>query len=195
MPFGTVIVPENGVLFRLWAPMAKNVDLCLMPDEAAISTVRMTKDAEGWFVVHDRTAKAGDRYQFRIDNSILVPDPVSRFQAHDVHGPSIVCDPDEFHWHDQSWTGRPWPETIIYELHVGTFSPQGTFKGVSEKLDYLVELGVTAIELMPLAHFPGNCNWGYDGDPALCPVQLLRQPGRPEKSDSGGSRQRVDGFS
>ncbi len=176
MPFGTLIVPDNGVLFRLWAPMAKTVELCLMPTDGAISTVPMTKDAEGWFVVQERTARTGDSYQFKIDNSLMVPDPVSRYQADDINGPSVVCDPDEFDWHDQDWTGRPWQETIIYELHVGTFSPQGTFKGVAEKLDYLVELGVTAIELMPLAQFPGSCNWGYDGTLLFAPCSCYGSP-------------------
>ena len=92
-----------------------------------------------------------------------MPDPASRYQPEDVHGPSQVVDPESFDWQDEDWSGRPWEETILYELHVGSFTPEGTFTGVKEKLDHLVDLGVTAIELMPLSDFPGGRNWGYDG--------------------------------
>jgi maltooligosyltrehalose trehalohydrolase len=106
----------------------------------------------------------------------MVPDPASRCQALDIHGPSIVCDPLDFCWHDNNWLGRPWEETILYELHVGTFSPEGTFDGIQKRLDYLVALGITAIELMPLAQFPGNRNWGYDGALLFAPCNCYGQP-------------------
>ena len=110
-----------------------------------------------------RRPAAGSRYRFQIDGGLLVPDPASRANPDDVHGASRVVDPLAFDWNDGHWRGRPWEEAVVYELHVGTFTPQGTFAGVESKLDYLRELGVTAIELMPIADFPGRRNWGYDG--------------------------------
>ncbi|MGW8194424.1 MAG: malto-oligosyltrehalose trehalohydrolase [Desulforhopalus sp.] len=176
MPFGTRIVPDDGVLFRLWAPGAQKVDLRLTPDEASPADFPMTARPGGWFVLHHKGARAGDRYQYRIDGGLLVPDPVSRRQDRDIHGASVICDPNDFAWHDLQWPGRPWQETVIYELHVGTFSPRGSFAGVSEHLDYLVELGVTAIELMPLAEFPGRRNWGYDGALLFAPCSCYGSP-------------------
>ena len=176
MPFGTCIIPDEGVLFRLWAPGAEEIDLCLMPAKGAPSTFRMPKYSEGWFILHHQVAEKDDKYQFRIDKDMMVPDPVSRRQADDIHGPSVICDPDEFLWHDQDWTGRPWQEAVVYELHVGSFSKKGTFAGVTERLDYLVDLGVTAIELMPIAQFPGARNWGYDGALLFAPCSCYGSP-------------------
>jgi 1,4-alpha-glucan branching enzyme/maltooligosyltrehalose trehalohydrolase len=118
---------------------------------------------DGWFRVDSDRAMPGTRYRFRIDKDIRVPDPASRFQPDDVHGDSVVVDPAAWRWQDSGWKGRPLEETVIYELHVGSFTPDGDFSGVRNRLDYLAELGVTAIELMPVADFPGRRNWGYDG--------------------------------
>ncbi len=137
----------------------------------------LTKQAEGWFELTTTAAGPGSRYQFQIDGKLKVPDPASRFQPEDVHGPSEVVDPLAFNWTDEDWTGRPWRETVLYELHVGTFSPEGTFAGVENRLEYLVDLGVTAIELMPLSDFPGKRNWGYDG---VLPYAPDSSYGRPE---------------
>lgn len=123
----------------------------------------MAAESAGWFELVTDLATAGTRYRFRIDGGALVPDPASRYQPDDVHGPSMVVDPGAWEWQDAGWHGRPWAETVIYELHVGAFSAQGSFAAVREKLDHLVSLGVTAIELMPIADFPGARNWGYDG--------------------------------
>jgi malto-oligosyltrehalose trehalohydrolase len=131
----------------------------------------------GWYQLYVAEAGAGDRYQFRINGDIRVPDPASRCQVEDVHGLSEVIDPAAFAWPDDDWTGRPWAETVLYELHVGAFTSEGTFRAVEEHLDYLVELGVTAIELMPVADFPGTRNWGYDG---ALPFAPDRAYGRPE---------------
>jgi malto-oligosyltrehalose trehalohydrolase len=177
MDFGTAVQPERGVLFRLWAPAAATVDLCLMANRSAKPEVLpMPERTDGWFVLHHNTAKVGDLYQFRINGIIMVPDPASRYQPAGVHGPSEICDPNLFPWQDNDWQGRPWTETVIYELHVGTFSPSGTFAGVIERLDYLVDLGITAIELMPLAQFPGHRNWGYDGTLLFAPANVYGQP-------------------
>jgi 1,4-alpha-glucan branching enzyme/maltooligosyltrehalose trehalohydrolase len=137
----------------------------------------MVTESGGWFRLTTDKATTGTRYRFRIDGDMLVPDPASRFQPEDVHGPSEVVDPGAWSWRDAGWRGRPWEETVIYELHVGSFTPQGSFASVKEKLDYLLELGVTAIELMPVADFPGARNWGYDGVYQFAPDSRY---GRPE---------------
>ena len=158
LPFGAEIQGNGEIRFTIWAPAADGVEVILGNEEP----ISMQRGKKGIFSV---TAKAdvGARYKFRIDGEQDVPDPASRYQPEDVHGPSQVVDPEAFDWEDENWKGRPWEETILYELHVGSFTPQGTFSGVKEKLDYLVDLGVTAIELMPLSDFPGGRNWGYDG--------------------------------
>jgi malto-oligosyltrehalose trehalohydrolase len=117
----------------------------------------------GWHELTVPNAKAGTRYQFLLEDGTPVPDPASRYQPLDVSGPSEVIDPDSYLWNTKNWTGRPWHDCILYELHIGTFTPEGTFRAVIDKLDYLRSLGITAIELMPVADFPGQRNWGYDG--------------------------------
>ncbi len=131
---------------------------------------------DGWFELTTAEARAGSRYRYRIDGKIEVPDPASRRNPEDVHGPSEVMDPCAFKWNDDGWRGRPWHEVVIYELHVGTFSPEGTFAGVTSKLDHLVDLGVTAIELMPVADFPGKRGWGYDGVLQFAPESAYGTP-------------------
>ncbi|MGE5318698.1 MAG: malto-oligosyltrehalose trehalohydrolase [Hyphomicrobiaceae bacterium] len=171
MPFGAQITAQ-GVRFRLWAPGRDEVGLCL--DDA--SPLPMARSGDGWFERVVAEAGAGTRYGFALDDGLRVPDPASRFNPDDVHGASEVIDPAAFHWQDANWRGRRWEEAVVYELHVGTFSPQGTFAGVLERLDYLVKLGVTAIELMPVADFPGARNWGYDGALPFAPDSRYGHP-------------------
>jgi len=173
LPFGAELLSQGGARFRLWAPKAESVELHLSASDRAI---RMAARKEGWFEV-EIEARAGTQYRFRIDREHEVPDPASRFQPGGVHGASEVVDPNGFEWEDESWRGRAWEEAVIYELHVGTFSPEGTFAGVQGKLDYLAGLGVSAIEFMPISSFPGNRNWGYDGVLPFAPAQSY---GRPE---------------
>jgi malto-oligosyltrehalose trehalohydrolase len=130
----------------------------------------------GWFELITDAAKSGSQYHFRIDGEREVPDPASRFQPRDVHGPSEVIDPFAFEWRDQTWRGRRWEEAVIYELHVGAFTPAGTFSAVGERLDYLADLGITAVELMPVADFPGKRNWGYDGVFPFAPDSIYGRP-------------------
>lgn len=148
----------SGTTFRLWAPAATSA-------EVVINNVRfdMARSANGWFTATVATARAGTRYRFQIDGEIDVPDPASRYQPEDVTGPSEIIDHDAFHWRADHWRGRPWHEAIFLECHVGTFSPAGTFRGMAERLDHIADTGITAIELMPIADFPGRYNWGYDG--------------------------------
>lgn len=174
MPFGAECLEDGGVRFRLWAPGAGRVDLFLGDG----NRVRLPLPAEpdGWFGT--TTDRAGDEtlYRYRIDDRIDVPDPASRFQPQDVHGPSQVIDAGAFRWRDGSWKGRPWEEVVIYELHVGSFTPEGTFAAVRGRLDHLVELGVSAVELMPVADFPGARNWGYDGALPFAPDGRYGRP-------------------
>jgi malto-oligosyltrehalose trehalohydrolase len=157
MPFGAAVT-DDGVRFGLWAPSARSVDI-----EVDGRVASMRPAGNGWYEHDEAGAAAGMLYRFRIDGELFIPDPASRFNPDDVHGASAVVDPRAFAWTDGDWRGRPWHEAVVYELHVGTFSPQGTFAGVEARLDYLVDLGVTAIELMPVADFPGKRSWGYDG--------------------------------
>lgn len=178
MPFGACPLADGRVRFRLWAPGARAVELLLGPGEIqaeAQAGIPLQALAEGWFeaVV---PAKTGTLYRYRVDGGLAVADPASRFNPADVHGPSEVIDPLAFEWQDDAWTGRPWDEAVIYELHVGTFSPEGTFAGVEARLDYLADLGVTALELMPVADFPGRRNWGYDGVLAFAPDSSYGRP-------------------
>lgn len=174
MPFGAQPLDDRRVRFRLWAPKANWVRLCLEQGRTSHSLV---KHDDGWFEFIADNVAAGARYKFQIDDGQDVPDPASRFQPEDVHGPSEVVDPAAFEWQDNDWAGRAWNEAVIYELHVGTFTPEGTFAGVERKLDYLRDLGVTAIELMPLSDFAGKRNWGYDG---VLPFAPESSYGRPE---------------
>jgi malto-oligosyltrehalose trehalohydrolase len=173
MPFGTEVLYDGSVRFRLWAPAAGRVDLCL---EDSGVLLPMTAVDESWFELVTAEARAGSYYRFCIDGNRRVPDPASRYNPMDVHGPSAVIDPYAFVWEDRAWPGRLWEEAVIYELHVGTFTPEGTFKGVRDRLDYLVELGITALELMPVADFPGTRNWGYDGVLPFAPDSSYGHP-------------------
>lgn len=157
MPFGAEARAE-GVRFRLWAPGQQRVALEL---EGARHDMRALPG--GW---HERVidgARAGARYRYLMQSGLAVPDPASRFNPGDVHAASEVVDPRAYSWRDAGWRGRPWEQAVIYELHVGAFTPQGTFTAARERLGELAALGVTAIELMPVADFPGARNWGYDG--------------------------------
>jgi maltooligosyltrehalose trehalohydrolase len=175
MPFGTQVLEDGRVSFRLWAPGSNKVTLCIEPGTSEL-LIPMERRPDGWFEVTTDAANPGSRYLFKVNDDMRVPDPASRFNPQDVHGPSEVIAPQSFPWVDTHWKGRPWEEAVVYELHVGTFTPEGTFKALKEKLDYFVELGVTAIELMPVADFPGARNWGYDGVLLYAPDSTYGRP-------------------
>ena len=160
-----------GTRFRLWAPAAKRVDVMLEQPHA------MKRGEDGWFTADIAGVKAGARYKFRIDDEIDVPDPASAFQPDDVFGPSEVIDHTSYPWRATNWRGRPWEEAVILEAHVGTFTAQGTYRAMIDRLDHLVETGINALELMPLADFAGSRNWGYDGVLWYAPDSAY---GRPE---------------
>jgi malto-oligosyltrehalose trehalohydrolase len=159
MPFGAQLLDGGATRFRLWAPSAQRVELVRAQSGARVA---MPPAGQGWYQVDLADAGPGTLYRYRIDDRIEVPDPASRCNPADVHGPSMVVDPAAFDWDDQDWRGLPWERSVIYELHVGTFTPEGSFRAIEEKLGHLAALGVTAIELMPIAECPGAHNWGYD---------------------------------
>ena len=175
MPFGAAAAADGSTRFRLWAPAAPSVTLELVHD-AARAALPMSALAGGW---HERVVPrcgAGARYAFRVGAHPPVPDPASRCNPDDVHAPSRVVDPLAFDWPDAGWRGRPWEEAVIYELHIGTFTPAGTFAAAIERLDHLAALGVTALELMPVAEFAGRRNWGYDGVLPFAPESAYGAP-------------------
>jgi malto-oligosyltrehalose trehalohydrolase len=164
MPFGAEVRVDGRVRFRLWAPAAGRVDLVLDRAERGTSErLPMKRVENGFFEIITASARAGSRYRYRIDDGLEVPDPASRANPDDPNGASEVIDPSAYDWNDSGWSGQPWHEAVLYELHVGTFTAGGTFRSASERLPYLADLGVTAIELMPISDFPGRRNWGYDG--------------------------------
>ena len=173
LPFGAQLQPDGRVHFRLWAPGQDQVSLLL--DDRMIPLDR--RDG-GWFELTTDAARAGSRYSYQLSGGARVPDPASRQQAETVHGPSVVVDPLAYTWRSAAWRGRPWTEAVLYELHTGAFSDSGDYAGVERKLDRLVELGVTAVELMPVADFSGARNWGYDG---VLPFAPARPYGTPDQ--------------
>src|SRR5580698_4908917 len=172
MSHGATVLAGQGVQFRVWAPGVKALAVELNPERLRIE---MQRDGEDFEVVIPDGAP-GDTYCFVFDDGRMRPDPVSRSQPHGVHGPSEIVDPGAFNWSDQDWKGIALEDYIFYELHTGTFTPEGTFAGVVSKLDYLRELGITAIELMPVAQFPGSRNWGYDGVDLYAPHSAYGGP-------------------
>lgn len=162
--WGAHLRGDGTAVFRLWAPALES--LRLRWGETA--ETGMERRGDGWFHMETRDLAAGTPYRFVLPDGTSVPDPASRAQLGDVHGPSLLTD-SAFEWKTPHWKGRPWEEAVIYELHPGTFSPEGGFDGVRRKLDHLADCGFTAIELMPVAQFSGDRGWGYDGVLPYCP--------------------------
>jgi maltooligosyltrehalose trehalohydrolase len=160
MPFGAELA-GGAAAFRLWAPACETVSVVLGRD--GDRSIAMSREAGGWHVARAEDAAAGTPYAFKVDGADAVADPASRFNPWDPAGPSVLVDPRAFEWTDAAWRGRPWHEAVVYELHVGTFTPEGTFAAAMGKLDHLARIGVTALEVMPVAAFPGARSWGYDG--------------------------------
>jgi maltooligosyltrehalose trehalohydrolase len=173
MPFGAQLGEDGQVRFRLWAPNASTVDLVLTDSNYVGS---MAQQNHGWFELITDKASSGSQYKFRIDGKLEVPDPASRFQPDDVLGPSQVWNPARHLWIDDAWHGREWEEAVLYELHIGAFTPEGTLNAATRKLSYLAGLGVTALELMPVADFFGKRNWGYDGVLPFAPDATYGSP-------------------
>jgi maltooligosyltrehalose trehalohydrolase len=184
MPFGAQLSADGRVRFRLWAPAARQVELVLYQavSAAALPRAALTEVMRGlpggWYELETGAARVGSLYRYRIDGGPEVPDPASRYNPQGVHGPSEVIDPSAYPWQDHDWHAPPWQAAVLYELHVGTFNAPGTYAAVAARLAHLARLGVTAIELMPLAAFPGTRDWGYDG---VLPYAPQASYGRPEE--------------
>lgn len=174
MPQGAEVQGAAGTRFRLWAPAAPSVRLEI---QTALDLLPMENVGNGWHELTTRQAGAGTRYQFVLPDGRRVPDPASRYQPADVQGPSEVIDPKAYVWTDGAWQGRSWQEAVVYETHIGSFTPEGTFRAAIDRFDHLASLGVNAIEIMPVADFAGGRNWGYDGVLLYAPDSTY---GRPE---------------
>lgn len=156
--WGAEWLGNGAVRFRVWASGQPTITLRL-----AGKDLDMRPCDEGWFELTVENVAPGTEYQYVLADGMTIPDPASRAQKADVNGPSQVIDPTQYRWQHPQWQGRPWEETVVYELHIGTFTPEGTFRSAIRKLPYLAELGITQIEVMPLSQFGGNRGWGYDG--------------------------------
>ncbi|HEX8068977.1 MAG TPA: malto-oligosyltrehalose trehalohydrolase [Pyrinomonadaceae bacterium] len=174
LEFGARPQGDGGTRFRVWAPRARSLAVKLVGADAP--PVPLARGADDVFEAFVETVGAGADYFYLVDGERERPDPVSRWQPRGVHGPSRVVDPDAFAWSDQDWRGLPLKDFIVYELHAGTFTPEGTFESIIPKLEYLKQLGVTAVELMPVAEFPGARNWGYDGAHSYAPQSTYGGP-------------------
>lgn len=172
--FGAELLTSGEVCFRLWAPTAQQVEVCLQ-GEFADSCYPMQPEADAWFICKVMV-NCGCLYRFRINKQHYVPDPASRYQPADVNGYSQVINPDSWIWRDDDWVCPDWSQAVIYELHVGSFTPEGTFRAVTEKLPHLSALGFSAIQLMPVADFYGRHNWGYDGVLPFAPDSRYGSP-------------------
>lgn len=167
-------VRENGVRFRVWAPKHQRVEVVIEDGEERAFPLK--PEEGGYFSGNAPGVGAGVRYRYRFEDEKLYPDPSSRFQPEGPHGPSMVIDPEAYRWGDLGWRGVRLPGQVIYELHVGAFTPEGTFDAAAREIEELRRIGITMIELMPVAEFPGRWNWGYDGVDLYAPSHLYGDP-------------------
>jgi maltooligosyltrehalose trehalohydrolase len=162
LSLGVEYLGRSKTAFRVWAPRVQKMSVRII-ENTGNRDIPMEQEADGYFSCKVNNVPSGARYFYLLNGETERPDPVSRFQPEGVHGPSMVVDAAEFKWRDQNWKGIPLSKLIFYELHVGTFTPTGTLESAMERIPYLKQLGITAIELMPVAQCPGVRNWGYDG--------------------------------
>ena len=162
----------ESVAFTVWAPRCRSVELVL----EGVRPQPLTAREPGLFRVTVARLPEGTRYRYRLDGARHRPDPASRWQPEGVHGPSVVVDPRRFVWTDQEFRGRDFADLVFYEVHVGTFTPAGTFEAIIPYLPALSDLGITALQLMPIAEFPGSRDWGYDGVDLFAPQSTYGGP-------------------
>ena len=172
---GAEVLKGGGVRYRTWAPGKQVTAVISSGAGGELCEVSLGAEPQGYWSGIDPLGRPGDRYKYRFDGNDW-PDPASRFNPDGVHGAAQVIDPSDYSWDDANWIVPPLSELIIYELHIGTFTTEGTFRAAIEKLDYLAELGVTALEIMPVADFPGKRNWGYDGVSLYAPARIYGAP-------------------
>ncbi len=171
---GVEMRPDSAPHARVWAPARKSAEIVLDGNRAR--TWRLAPEEAGYFAGELPGIRTGDRYWVRLDGLTLRPDPASRYQPDGPSGPSMVVDPQGFEWTDASWRGIEPNGQTLYELHVGTFTPEGTWRAAAAQLDALVDLGITVVEMMPIADFPGRFGWGYDGVNLYAPTRLYGMP-------------------
>jgi maltooligosyltrehalose trehalohydrolase len=175
LPVGAEVLAKQ-VAFRVWAPRRRQVAVVLERERGQSSTSPLSAEGNGYFSGVCSDAGAGTRYRYQVDGEESYPDPASRFQPEGPHGPSQVVDASCFPWTDQNWPGISLPGQVMYELHIGTFTREGTWAAAMREMPALVELGITAIEVMPVAEFPGKFGWGYDGVNLFAPTRLYGEP-------------------
>ena len=181
LPFGAELRSDGGVSFRVWAPRRSKVEAIIGNSDNESNQKKLTIDLRpeenGYFSGYVAEATDGMTYRYRLDgDSYFCPDPASRFQPQGPHGPSEIVDPAKFQWTDQSWGGVSSEGNVLYEMHIGTFTPNGTWEAASRELKELVDVGITVIEVMPIADFPGRFGWGYDGVNLFAPTRLYGRP-------------------
>ncbi|HJT36611.1 MAG TPA: malto-oligosyltrehalose trehalohydrolase [Pirellulales bacterium] len=188
LPVGAEVQTGGGVHFRIWAPLRRKVEVVLVPrgdqpaapsdqPAALLQHYDLSREPGGYFSGMIAAARTGTLYHYRLDDEPrLYPDPASRFQPDGPAGPSQVVDPSQYAWHDAAWLGSELHGQIIYELHIGTFTPAGTWSAAAAELAELTRLGITLLEVMPVADFPGRFGWGYDGVDLFAPTRLYGTP-------------------
>jgi maltooligosyltrehalose trehalohydrolase len=180
LPIGAELLPTGGVHFRVWAPRCNHVEVVFgATDEErnGSASLALQQNPLGYFSGRAEPARAGMLYRFRLDrNESLIPDPVSRFQPDGPHGPSMIIDPSEYAWGDQDWRGLRLEGQVIYEMHIGTFTREGTWQAALAELAELASIGITVLEVMPVSEFPGRFGWGYDGVDLFAPTHLYGEP-------------------
>jgi maltooligosyltrehalose trehalohydrolase len=183
LPIGADPMPAGGVAFRVWAPRRTRVEVVLESDASSprrdghLRARELEPEADGYFAGFVREAGVGTLYRYRLDQEEkLYPDPASRFQPEGPHGPSRVVDPGSFAWTDGGWEGPGLEGQVVYEMHIGTFTPEGTWSAATAELPKLADLGVSLLEIMPVAEFPGRFGWGYDGVDLFAPTRLYGEP-------------------
>src|SRR5262245_39042859 len=178
-PLGAELLPGGGVHFRVWTPGRRKVTVVLESGPGSPATMPLEPEpgGEGHFSRRVESAAAGTRYRYRLDDGdYLYPDPASRFQPEGPHNASEVIDPAAYRWKNTDWSGVKLPGQVISEIHIGTFTPQGTWGAAAEKLPLLVDVGITCVEVMPVAEFPGRFGWGYDGVHPYAPTRIYGRP-------------------
>lgn len=176
LPIGAEVLPAGGVHFRVWAPQVQQVTIELRDaGPGRPEDLELEPEGQGYFSAYSPGVTPGTRYSFRVGEGSY-PDPASRFQPDGPHGPSQIIDPRKFQWTDQAWAGVPREGQVIYEMHIGTFTKEGTWAAAEKELPELKKLGITLIEMMPVAEFPGHFGWGYDGVDLFAPTRLYGTP-------------------
>jgi maltooligosyltrehalose trehalohydrolase len=181
LPIGAEVRLDGGVFFRVWAPRRSRVEANVGNSDGESNqqnlTIELRSEENGYFSGHVAEASPGMTYRYRLDgDSYLYPDPASRFQPQGPHGPSEIIDPARFQWTDQTWPGISSEGQVLYEMHIGTFTHEGTWEAAGRELKELADFGITAIEVMPIADFPGRFGWGYDGVNLFATTRLYGRP-------------------